>query len=57
MAELWQLPAIELAGLIRARDVSAREAVRAALDRLDDVNGAINPRAAGLCLMQSRTCE
>ncbi len=42
MAALWQLPATELAGLIRARDVSAREAMQAALDRLDDVNGAIN---------------
>jgi amidase len=39
---LWQLPATQLAGLIRARKVSAREAVQAALDRLDDVNGRIN---------------
>jgi amidase len=39
---LWQLPATQLAGLIRARKVLAREAVQAALDRLDDVNGRIN---------------
>jgi amidase len=39
---LWRLPATQLAGLIRSRKVSAREAVQAALDRLDDVNGRIN---------------
>lgn len=39
---LWQLPATELASLVRSREVSAREVVEAALDRLDDVNGAIN---------------
>jgi len=39
---LWRLPATELAGLIRSRKVSARDAVQAALDRLDDVNGRIN---------------
>ena len=32
MAELWQLPATELAMLIRSGQVSAREAVQAALD-------------------------
>ena len=42
MAQLWQLPAIQLASLIRSREVSAREAVQAALDRLYDVNGTIN---------------
>src|ERR1700744_863539 len=42
MAHLWQLPATELADLIRAREISAREAVQAALDRLHDVNDAIN---------------
>jgi Asp-tRNA(Asn)/Glu-tRNA(Gln) amidotransferase A subunit family amidase len=41
-AQLWQLPATELAGLVGAREISAREAVQSALDRLDDVNGAIN---------------
>ncbi|MDT5015854.1 MAG: amidase [Mycobacterium sp.] len=39
---LWQLPATQLAELIRTRQVSARDAVQAALDRMDDVNGAIN---------------
>jgi amidase len=39
---LWQLPATQLAGLIRSREISAREAVQAALDRLNDVNDAIN---------------
>jgi amidase len=39
---LWRLPATQLAGLIRSRKVSAREAVQAALDRLDDVNGRVN---------------
>ena len=39
---LWQLPATQLAGLVRAREISARDAVQASLDRLDDVNGRIN---------------
>jgi amidase len=42
MAQLWQLTATELADLVRSQEISAREAVQAALDRLDDVNGAIN---------------
>jgi amidase len=42
MAPLWQLPATQLADLIRVGEISAREAVQAALDRLDDVNGTIN---------------
>lgn len=42
MAELWQLPATQLAALVRNRQVSARETVQAALDRLDAVNGMIN---------------
>jgi Asp-tRNA(Asn)/Glu-tRNA(Gln) amidotransferase A subunit family amidase len=42
MAQLWQLTATELADLVRSHKISAREAVQAALDRLDDVNGAIN---------------
>jgi Asp-tRNA(Asn)/Glu-tRNA(Gln) amidotransferase A subunit family amidase len=33
---LWQLPATQLAGLIRSREISAREAVQAALERLND---------------------
>jgi amidase len=39
---LWQLPAAQLAGLIRSREISAREAVQAALDRLNEVNDTIN---------------
>ena len=39
---LWQLPATQLAGLVRAREISARDAVQAAIERLDDVNGHIN---------------
>jgi amidase len=38
---LWRLPATQLADLIRSRKISARDAVQAALDRLDDVNGRI----------------
>ena len=40
--ELWRLSATELAQLIRARKVSAREAAEAALQRLDEVNPQIN---------------
>src|SRR5258707_11170283 len=32
----------QLAGLIRSREISAREAAQAALDRLNEVNGPIN---------------
>src|SRR5580704_8240976 len=42
MTELWRLPATELAHLIRARKVSAREAAEAALHRLDAINPRIN---------------
>ncbi|MGO9682557.1 MAG: amidase family protein [Beijerinckiaceae bacterium] len=42
MAELWRLSATELARLIRIREVSAREAAEAALQRLDAVNPHIN---------------
>lgn len=42
MTELWQLPAIELAALVRARKASAREAAEAALQRLDAINPKIN---------------
>lgn len=41
-SELWQLDGVELAGLIRAGKVSAREAVVAHLERLDAVNPSIN---------------
>ncbi len=42
MTEIWQLTAAELAKAIRARDISARQAAVAALDRLDAVNPNIN---------------
>ncbi len=42
MDELWRLSATQLADRIRWRAVSAREAAQAALDRLDQVNPAIN---------------
>lgn len=42
MSELWQWGAVELAQAIRTRKVSSREAVSAALQRLDTVNPKIN---------------
>ena len=42
MTELWRLSAVELAGLVRLRRVSARESAEAALQRLDAVNPRIN---------------
>ena len=42
MKDIWCLPAHELAGLIRAKKVSAKEAATSALARLDAVNPAIN---------------
>ena len=41
-SELWRISATELAQLIRARKVSAREAAQATLQRLDAVNPRIN---------------
>lgn len=42
MSELWQLPATELTQRLRSRDVSAAEIVESTLQRLADVNPAIN---------------
>src|ERR1700744_4091296 len=42
MKDIWRLPAQELAGLVRSKKVSAKEAATAALARLDAVNPAIN---------------
>ena len=42
MTDLWRLSAVDLAALVRTRAVSAREAARSALDRLDAANPAIN---------------
>jgi amidase len=40
--DIWQRPATELARLVRSRALSAREVVRAHLDRIDAVNGRVN---------------
>ncbi len=42
MTDIWRLSASELAGLIKRREVSARDAARAALARLDAVNPTLN---------------
>jgi amidase len=42
MQELWRLSAADLAGLIKSKKVSAKEASTAALARLDAVNPKIN---------------
>ncbi len=42
MEDLWRLSAKELAGLIRSKKVSAKEAASSALARLDAVNPKIN---------------
>jgi amidase len=42
VTELWRLAATELARLVRARKVSAREAAESALARLDAVNPRLN---------------
>ncbi|TDH60039.1 amidase [Dankookia rubra] len=42
MTDLWRLPATDLAALVRDRQVSATEATRSALARLDAVNPRIN---------------
>jgi amidase len=42
MTEIWQIDATTLAAAIHAREISARQAAMAALDRLDAVNPRIN---------------
>jgi amidase len=42
MSELWRLSATDLAARIRAREVSAHDAARAGLDRLEAVNPLLN---------------
>jgi len=42
MAELWQLDAVDLVRLIRTGQVSARNATRSVLGRIDAVNPALN---------------
>ena len=42
MSELWQKGAVELASLIREREVSSREVIQAHLDRIEAVNPHLN---------------
>ncbi|WP_245316734.1 amidase family protein, partial [Bradyrhizobium manausense] len=42
MQDLWRLSAADLAALVKSRKVSAREAAKAGLDRLDAVNPRLN---------------
>ena len=42
MSELWFTPAYELAGRIRSRDLSPVELMEACLERIDEVNPALN---------------
>jgi amidase len=42
MKDIWRLSAVEVASLVRARKISAREAMTAALTRLERVNPLIN---------------
>src|SRR5689334_17194433 len=42
VSELWRKGAVELAALIRDREVSSREVVQAHLDRIEAVNPALN---------------
>lgn len=42
MSELWQLSALELAGKIRAAEVTSREVLQAHIDRVEAVNGHLN---------------
>ena len=42
MNDIWRLSATELASQIRSRNISAREAAQAALNRLNAVNPEIN---------------
>jgi amidase len=42
MQDLWRLPAADIAGLVKSKKISAKEAALAALARLDAVNPSIN---------------
>jgi amidase len=42
MEDLWRLSAVDIAGLIRSKKISAKQAASAALARLDAVNPSIN---------------
>jgi amidase len=57
MTELWATGARELARLVRAREVSAREVVRAHLDRIGQVNPALNAVTVVLAEDALRTAD
>jgi amidase len=42
MSELWRKSAVELAALIREREVTSREVIQAHLDRVEAVNSTLN---------------
>ena len=42
MSELWRMSAVELAAMIRGREVSSREVIQAHLDRIEVVNPYLN---------------
>ena len=42
MSELWRKSAVELAAMIRDREVSSRDVVQAHLDRIEAVNPSVN---------------
>src|SRR5262249_55251400 len=42
MSELWSKGAVELAAMIRDREVSSREVIQAHLDRIEAVNPHLN---------------
>jgi amidase len=42
MSELWRMSAVELAAMIRDREVSSREVIQAHLDRIEAVNPHLN---------------
>ena len=42
MAALWENDAVTLAGMLRSRDVSAREVIAAHIGRIEAVDGAVN---------------
>lgn len=42
MADLWENDAITLAGMLRSRDVSAREVIAAHIERIEATDGAVN---------------
>ena len=42
MAALWENDAVTLAGMLRSRDISAREVIAAHIGRIEAVDGAVN---------------